>query len=166
MEGRHTALIRRLFDCYRRRDREGVAAMMAEDFRLTTPYDDRIDKARYFELCWPAGVQIRENVIERIFEEDDAAYVTYRCTTVDGLVFHNTEFFSFAGEQVRAIDVFRRLLSRRRFRAAGLAYAAGRRLSGVKIIGAMSGGPISVRLHCKSRLRPVWTNGEKRCVSW
>lgn len=106
MEGRRAAFIRRLFDCYHRRDRDGLAAMMTEDFRLATPYDESIDKARYFELCWPASAQVRENVIERIFEEDDAAYVTYRCTTVDGLVFRNTEFFSFAGEQVRAIDAY------------------------------------------------------------
>ena len=106
MEGRRAALVRRLFDCYQRRDRDGLAAMMADDFRFTTPYDDSIDKARYFELCWPTSMQIRENVIERIFEEGDAAYVTYRCTTVDGLMFRNTEFFRFAGEQVRAIDVY------------------------------------------------------------
>lgn len=106
MEGPRAALIRRLFECYRRRDRDGLAALMAEDFSFTTPYDDDIDKARYFDLCWPASVQIRENVIERIFEADDAAYVTYRCTTVDGLAFHNTEFFTFAGAQVRTIDVY------------------------------------------------------------
>ncbi len=106
MEGRRAALVRRLFDRYHRRDRDGLAAMMADDFRFTTPYDGGIDKARYFELCWPASMQIRENVIERIFEEGDAAYVTYRCTTVDGLMFRNTEFFSFEGEQVRAIDVY------------------------------------------------------------
>jgi hypothetical protein len=32
--------------------------------------------------------------------------VTYRCVAKDGKSFRNTEFFSFAGEKVRRIDVY------------------------------------------------------------
>jgi hypothetical protein len=32
--------------------------------------------------------------------------VTYRCIAADGKQFRNTEFFRFAGDKVRSVDVY------------------------------------------------------------
>jgi ketosteroid isomerase-like protein len=99
-------IIRRLFEAYRLKDRSLLDGLLADDFRFTSPYDDAIDKAAYFERCWPASVRIRDNTVERIFEQDDNAFVTYRCTAADGRIFRNTEFFLFENGQVKSVDVY------------------------------------------------------------
>ena len=45
-------LIRKLFAAYLANDRQQVSDALAEDFRFTSPFDDDLDKATYFERCW------------------------------------------------------------------------------------------------------------------
>lgn len=101
-------LIRRLFDAYKNKQREVLENMFTEDFRFTSPYDDAIDKATYFERCWAPSISgwIKEHDLERIFEQGDEAFVTYRCLANDGKEFRNTEFFRFEGDKVREINVY------------------------------------------------------------
>jgi ketosteroid isomerase-like protein len=58
-------IIRSLFAAYQAKDRK-LEGLFAEDFIFTSPYDDAIDTATYFERCWPNSVRIRANVVERI----------------------------------------------------------------------------------------------------
>jgi ketosteroid isomerase-like protein len=99
-------IVRSLFAAYHSRDRISVERVFADDFRFTSPYDDAIDKAAYFERCWPGSEFIKTNVIERIFEQGDEAFVTYQCITNDGKEFRNTEFFRFEGDRIRSVDVY------------------------------------------------------------
>jgi ketosteroid isomerase-like protein len=99
-------LVRSMFAAYQSKDRSSVERVFADDFRFTSPYDDAIDKAGYFERCWPGNEFIRMNVIERIFEQGDEAFVTYKCITNHGKEFRNTEFFRFAGDRIRSVDVY------------------------------------------------------------
>jgi ketosteroid isomerase-like protein len=101
-----TDIIRRLFAAYKVKDRSLLEGLLADNLRFTSPYDDGIDKTTYFERCWPNSLTIRENVIERIFEQGDEAFVTYKCVAADGKEFRNTEFFVFAGDKVKSIDVY------------------------------------------------------------
>jgi len=99
------SMIRALFNAYIASDRAAVEDALAEDFR-TSPYDDAIDKATYFERCWKTSDWIERHEIERIFVQGEEAFVTYRCVAKDGKSFRNTEFFVFAGDKVRSIDVY------------------------------------------------------------
>src|SRR5882724_8827936 len=98
--------IRGYFAAYKSRDRKHLEQALAEDFTFTSPYDDKIDKATYFDRCWPNFGRIREHVIEKIFEQGDDAFVLYRCITHDGKEFRNTEFFSFKGERLKQVQVY------------------------------------------------------------
>ena len=98
--------IRGYFAAYKSRDRKHLEQALAEDFTFTSPYDDKIDKATYFERCWPNFERIREHVIERIFEQGDEAFVLYRCITQDGKEFRNTEFFTFKDERLKQVQVY------------------------------------------------------------
>src|SRR5438876_6720026 len=63
-------LIRKYFAAYRTKDRKVLEDGLAEDFTFTSPYDDAIDKAAYFERCWPLSTSGQmTNEIERIFEQ-------------------------------------------------------------------------------------------------
>ena len=101
-----TEIIRKLFAAYMASDRRAVEAAFTDDFRFTSPYDDEIDKATYFERCWRAPDWIERQDLETIMAEGEAAFVTYRCVAKDGKSFRNTEFFRFEGERIRRIDVF------------------------------------------------------------
>ena len=98
--------IRAIFSAYIANDRQVVEAAYADDFRFTSPYDNAIDKATYFECCWKNSGWIARHELERIVVQGDEAFVTYKCVAKDGKSFRNTEFFVFAGEKVRSIDVY------------------------------------------------------------
>ena len=99
-------LIRALFAAYRANDRASVENSFTEDFRFTSPYDDAIDKATYFERCWHVSDWIERQQLEKIFVEDGEAFVTYEVMTRDGKRFRNTEFFRFERDKIRSIDVY------------------------------------------------------------
>jgi len=99
-------VIRNLFAAYLANDRQQVSDALADDFRFTSPFDDELDKATYFERCWKDTGWIARHEIERIFVRGDEAFVTYRCMATDGKSFRNTEFFVFAGDRIRSIDVY------------------------------------------------------------
>jgi ketosteroid isomerase-like protein len=99
-------IIRSCFAAYGTKDRQVLEDLLSEDFRFTSPYDDRIDKTTYFERCWPNSDLIKSHIIERIFENGDEAFVLYQCLTHEGNAFRNTEHFRFDGDRVREIDVY------------------------------------------------------------
>jgi ketosteroid isomerase-like protein len=98
--------VRGLFAAYLRKDRGFVENVLTDDFRFTSPYDDNIDRATYFERCWPNSERMRDIDVERVCVADDGAFVTYKVATRGGRVFRNTEFMTFAGERIRRVDVY------------------------------------------------------------
>ena len=104
--GNKSEMIRKLFAAYMANDRKAVEAAFTDDFRFTSPYDDEIDKTTYFERCWQVPDWIERQDLETIMAEGEAAFVTYHCVAKNGKSFRNTEFFTFAGERIRRIDVY------------------------------------------------------------
>ena len=98
--------IRALFKAYLSSDRGAVEGFLTEDFRFTSPFDDRIDKATYFERCWRGSDWIERHELERIVVDGDEAFVTYRCVAKAGKSFRNTEFVRFEGARVKSIEVY------------------------------------------------------------
>jgi ketosteroid isomerase-like protein len=99
-------IIRQLFAAYLSNDRKAVEAAFTDDFRFTSPFDDEIDKATYFERCWRGADWIELQTLETIMVEGETAFVTYRCVAKGGKSFRNTEFFRFEGDRIRRIDVY------------------------------------------------------------
>ncbi len=99
-------IVRRIFAAYNAREREVVESILTDDFTFTSPYDDEIERAAYFERCWPNSRLIREHVIERIFVQGDEAFVTYKAVTHDGRAFRNTEFFTLDGDRIGSVNVY------------------------------------------------------------
>src|SRR3954469_19745635 len=101
-----TEIIRNLFTAYLSNDRQAVEAAFTDDFRFTSPYDDEIDKATYFDRCWRVSDWIERQDLERVMIEGEAAFVTYRCLTKERKSFRNPEAYAFAGDRIRRIDVY------------------------------------------------------------
>jgi ketosteroid isomerase-like protein len=98
--------IRGIFAAYLRNDRKSVEEALADDFHFTSPFDDGIDKATYFERCWKNTDWIERHELERIFVQGDEVFVSYHCVAKGGRSFRNTEFFVFSGDKVVRIDVY------------------------------------------------------------
>ena len=98
--------IRAIFAAYLANDRRAVEDALTEDFRFTSPFDDGIDKATYFARCWRDTGWIERHELEKIFVENDEAFVTYKCLARGGKSLRNTEFFAFAGDKIKRIDVY------------------------------------------------------------
>ena len=48
-----TALARACYRAYETGDREALEHLIADEFAFWSPQDDGIDRATYFERCWP-----------------------------------------------------------------------------------------------------------------
>jgi ketosteroid isomerase-like protein len=99
-------LVRRYFSAYHSRDRSVVEDLLREDFTFTSPYDDHIGKAAYFERCWPNNQAIRAHHIQALIAEGDAAFVLYECELMSGTRFRNTEYFRFGDGRIKEIEVY------------------------------------------------------------
>ena len=70
---------------------------------FTSPYDNRLDRAGYFEHCWPPPKGIGAFDIVRTAEAGDTVYVTYDA----GGVGRNTEAITFdADDRVVEVEVY------------------------------------------------------------
>ena len=99
-------VVRAYFGAYESENRDAAEKLLSEDFTFTSPNDDAIDRATYFERCWPQGEPARDQKIEKIVVEGDKAFVTYSCATGNGKSFRNTEFITFSGERIASVDVY------------------------------------------------------------
>src|SRR3954470_9710810 len=81
-------------DCYRAYesgDRSLVERHLADDYTFYAPPDPGIDRATYFERCWPNAGTIDGYEFERLTEVGDEVLITYEATRKDGSRFRNTE---------------------------------------------------------------------------
>src|SRR5919202_270298 len=96
-------------DCYRAfetRDRELIERVLADDLVFSAPPDVGIDRATYFERCWPNAGGVAAFEFKRLVEAGDEVLVTYEATRPDGTRFRNTEIFGFDGDRISRIEVY------------------------------------------------------------
>ena len=99
-------VVRAYFGAYESENRDVAERLLADNFRFTSPNDDGIDRATYFERCWPQNEPMRDHRIEEIVVDGDKAFVTYSCASGDGKSFRNTEVLTFSGERIASVDVY------------------------------------------------------------
>jgi len=71
-----------------------------------SPADVGIDRAGYFERCWPNAGLIKAFEFKRLVESGDEVIVTYESTKTDGIRFRNTEVLTFDGEKICKAEVY------------------------------------------------------------
>ena len=99
-------VVRDVYAAYESGDRGVVERHLADAFTFSAPPDVGIDRATYFERCWPASETTAAFEFKRLFEADGEVVVTYEATTTDGRRFRNTEIFGFDGEQISSVEVY------------------------------------------------------------
>ena len=101
-----TSLARASYRAYETGDRQALEDLVADDFTFWSPQDDGIDRATYFERCWPNHETIAAFEFKRLHELGDEVLVTYDAERSDGTRFRNTEVLTFAGDQLTLAEVY------------------------------------------------------------
>jgi ketosteroid isomerase-like protein len=99
-------LARDAYGAYESGDRGVLEELLTDDFTFYSPADVGIDRARYFERCWPNAESIEAFEFKRLIEAGDEVVVTYESTKTDGRRFRNTEVLTFIGDKIRKTEVY------------------------------------------------------------
>jgi ketosteroid isomerase-like protein len=99
-------LAREIYDAYGSGDRQVVEELLSDDFTFYSPPDPGIDRATYFERCWPNSGRIESFEFVRLIEWGDEVVVTYEGTRTDGTRFRNTEVLTFDGDKISKAEVY------------------------------------------------------------
>jgi ketosteroid isomerase-like protein len=99
-------LARDTYGAYESGDRRVLEDILSEDFTFYSPADVGIDRAKYFERCWPNAELIESFEFKRLVEAGDEVIVTYESRKTDGKRFRNTEVLTFAGDKICKAEVY------------------------------------------------------------
>lgn len=102
-----TSVVEAAFRYYRSQDRDAAFALYADDFSFTSPQDDHIDKAAFFERCFPTADRFTEQRLLHVTPADQElvfAYYEYVLTTGDR--YRNVEAFTVRDGRIQDVQVF------------------------------------------------------------
>ena len=99
-------LARAIYAAFSAGDRPAMEALLAGDFHFSSPQDDRIDRAAYWQRCWPGAGKVRIRSIEKLFAQGDQAFVLYVAEGPDGVRFQNVELVTARGGKVAEVQVY------------------------------------------------------------
>ena len=80
-------LARDAYGAYESGDRSVIEQLLTDDFTFYSPADVGIDRARYFERCWPNAELIEAYEFKRLIEAGDEVVVTYEARRPTGAGF-------------------------------------------------------------------------------
>src|SRR3954453_8403041 len=99
-------LVRSCYRAYESGNPQALERILAEDFTFYSPPDPGIDRATYFERCWPNAELIESFDFKRMIESGDEVIVTYESTKTTGQRFRNTEVLTFDGDRICRVEVY------------------------------------------------------------
>ena len=100
-----TSIARASYDAYVRKDRAALEKLLAEDFHFTSPIDNNLDRATYFERCWPNSENIEAFDFIHVVPAGDRVFITYE-GRASGRRFRNTEIMTIRGEEITGVQVY------------------------------------------------------------
>ena len=100
-------VVRAVLRAYLDQDRAAMDRLLAADFTFTSPQDDHIDRAAYFERCFPTADRFATHEILHLVDVGDGrALVVYEYALVDGGRYRNAERFAVRDGQLVETEVF------------------------------------------------------------
>jgi ketosteroid isomerase-like protein len=100
------AIARASYRAYVDKDRQALEALIAEDFRFTSPLDNRLDRATYFSRCWPNSKNLEGFEFIHLVLAGDHVFVTYEARTTGGKSFRNTEIMTVRDGRITEVEVY------------------------------------------------------------
>lgn len=88
------------------KDRAAMEKLVAADFHFTSPLDNRIDRAKFFERCWPNSSSIASFDFVHTIPMGDRVFVTYDGCSTTGKGFRNSEIMTIRDGQIVDVEVY------------------------------------------------------------
>jgi len=95
-----------LYEAFAAGDRDFIETSLSEDFAFFSPVDVGLDRAGYFERCWPGAGRGQTFEFVRLIQSGDEVIVTYQMTKADGHRGRNTEVLTFRGAEICKTEVY------------------------------------------------------------
>ena len=99
-------LARGVYRAFASADRDFIENAFADDLTFSSPVDVGLDRAGYFERCWPGAGANQEFDFVRLVEAGDEVIVTYEMSNHDGTRGRNAEVLTFRGDQICKVEVY------------------------------------------------------------
>lgn len=100
-------VVREFFGCYLAQDRERAWDMVADDFVFSSPQDDFIDKAIYFDRCFPTVDRLRGQALIDVVEgRRGDVFVRYEYELIAGTRHRNAEVIRVRDGQIAEVQVY------------------------------------------------------------
>lgn len=99
-------LAREVYRAFAAGDRAAIERALADDLTFSSPVDVGLDRAGYFERCWPGAGRGQTFEFVRLLESGDEVIVTYEMTSPEGARGRNTEILTFDGERITRAEVY------------------------------------------------------------
>ena len=99
------ALARACLQAYVDKDRAAIEALLADDFRFTSPYDNALDRTAYFARCWPNCEDARAFAVVESADLGDRAFAVYDAESTSKR-FRNCEMYVARGGKLVAVEVY------------------------------------------------------------
>ena len=88
-------------------ERQFFEDRLSEDFSFSSPPDPQLDRAGWFERCWPGAGRDQEFTFVRLIEAGDEVIVSYELRRPDGSAGRNTEVLTFdAQDKIVRTEVY------------------------------------------------------------
>jgi ketosteroid isomerase-like protein len=99
--------VRAFFASYLAQDRAAAERLVAEGFVFTSPQDDHIDRAAFFERCFPTAGRFKEHELLAVVPTDGHdVFVLYEYELDGGRRHRNAEVITVRDGQVAESQVF------------------------------------------------------------
>lgn len=102
----HIQLVKDAYNAFMSGDRTFYEEHLSSDFTFSSPADVGLDRAGYFDRCWPGSGQGGTIHFVRLVESNDEVIATYVSTRTDGGKGRNTEIFVFKNSEISSIEVY------------------------------------------------------------
>jgi ketosteroid isomerase-like protein len=100
-------IVEAAFRHYRSQDRAAAFPLYADDFTFTSPRDDHIDKAAFFERCFPTADRFREQRLLHVVPADgELVLVHYEYELTTGDRYRNVEAITVRDGRIQEVQVF------------------------------------------------------------
>jgi hypothetical protein len=100
-------VVRACMESYIAQDRERAERLIADDYRFTSPQDDHIDKAAFFERCFPTAERLRDQKILSVVPAGgDDVFILYEYELKTGERHRNVEVATVRGGRIHETQVF------------------------------------------------------------
>src|SRR5690242_19364829 len=98
-------IVKKALQAYVDKDRAAIEALIAQDYRFTSPLDNGLDRATYFSRCWPNSERMDDMRFIEGAENGDTAWVVYEATASNKR-FRNAEMHKTRDGKLVATEVY------------------------------------------------------------